>query len=68
MKSQLSIETLTKMIKKNIFCDYGPRISHDAFPLNGATRFLIDLVKIWFLEKTWSCHLFLFYFLKGEKK
>ena len=47
----------------------GPRISHDAFPLDNETRFLFIWWKIWFfLEKIWSRHLFLFYFFKGKTK
>ena len=67
MKSQLSIETLTKMIKKNIFCDYGPRISHDAFPLNDELVFHL-FVKNWFLEKDLESPLIFVLFFKGKTK
>ena len=33
----------------------------------GETRFFFVWWKIWFLEKTWSRHLFLFYFLRKKK-
>ena len=36
----------------------------DAFPLNGETRFFLFNKKYYFLENTWSCHLF----LKGKTK
>ena len=44
----------------------GPHISLDEFPLDGELVFY--LWKKLFLEKTWSYHLFLFYFLKGKNK
>ena len=42
------------------------RIFYDIFPLDGETQFLL-FVKILFLEKIWSRHLFLVYCLKGKQ-
>ena len=44
-------------------CHFVDPILHDAFPLNDEIRFFLFIWwKLWFLEKTWSRHLFLFYF------
>ena len=54
------------MSLKQLYC-CGPCILLDAFPLDGEIDFFIYLAKIWFFEKTWSRHFFLFYFLRKKQ-
>ena len=55
-------------IMNHVAVDLAFRSTSMRFPLDGELEFLFEkLIFIDYLKMTWSCHLFLFYFLKGKQ-